>query len=113
MASLANVLKWLLLLPVLVAAALLAVANDQEVALRLNPFDPSDAVLAVRLALYQVAFLFFLLGALAGGLVVWNGQRKHRRQARQRGTEAALWRARAERQERRPADAALISPPRG
>ncbi|MBW3653439.1 MAG: hypothetical protein KY433_07570, partial [Actinobacteria bacterium] len=61
-----------------VALALLAVANDHSVHLSLNPFDPSDEVLRVELALYQVAFLAFLLGALVAAavvaLVAWAAQ---------------------------------------
>jgi hypothetical protein len=43
----------------------------------------------------------FVLGAVVGGLVAWSGQSRYRRRARQRHEDAALWRARAERSERR------------
>ncbi|MGQ7793098.1 LapA family protein [Faunimonas sp. B44] len=100
MTTIGTILKWLILLPILAAVALIAVANDHMVAVNLNPFDPADPVLRVELALYQIAFLFFVLGALAGGFVIWNGQRRYRREARQVRDDAAFWRARAERQER-------------
>ncbi|WP_026380579.1 LapA family protein [Afifella pfennigii] len=99
MAKLAWLLKWIVLLPILVVAALLAVANDQMVTLHLNPFDSTDEVLSVELALYQIGFAAFALGAIAGGVVTWNGQRKHRRQARRQRNEAAMWQARARRAE--------------
>jgi putative membrane protein len=97
------ILKWVILAPVLLAVVLLAVANDQSVPVRLNPFEPNDPVLIVELALYQVAFIFFVLGALMGALVVWSGQRKYRRRVRQQREEANLWQARAEWSERRQA----------
>jgi hypothetical protein len=99
--TLGLILKWAILLPVLIAVVLLAVANDHTVTVRLNPFDTSDPVLRLDLALYQIAFLLFALGALVGGLVAWRGQRKHRLRARDRQQDAAQWQARAERSERR------------
>jgi hypothetical protein len=98
--TLGSLLKWAILLPVLVAVVLLAVANDHSVTVRLNPFDTSDPVLRLDLALYQLAFILFVLGTLVGGLVAWSGQRRHRRLAREREREASVWQARAERSER-------------
>lgn len=99
--KLAVILKWLILLPVLLAVVLLAVANDQSVTVRLNPFDTEDPVLRVDLALYQIAFIVFILGALAGAIVAWSGQRKYRLRARDQREQASLWQARAEWSERR------------
>jgi uncharacterized integral membrane protein len=119
-AWLGTLLKWIILLPVLVAALLLAIANDQSVTVHLNPFDQSDPVLKVDLPLYALAFIVFVLGALVGAFVAWTGQRKHRRRARHRGEEAAFWQARAEKAEIRerprasaPSTALLPRPERG
>jgi hypothetical protein len=101
LARLGRILKWIILLPVLVVALLLAVANTQPVGVHLNPFDSADPALTVTLALYQVLFILFAAGALVGGFVVWLNQLKHRRHARRSGEEAARWQARAERVERR------------
>lgn len=101
LSTLGTILKWVILLPILVVVVLLAVANDQIVTIHLNPFDTSDPVLRVDLALYQVAFILFVLGTLVGGLVAWRGQRKHRRRAREQRHETALWQARAEWSEQR------------
>src|SRR5688500_9982078 len=112
LATLATILRWLILLPVLAAIILIAIANDQTVTVHLNPFDTSDPVLRADLALYQLAFVVFVLGALIGGLVAWGGQRKYRRQARRTSEEAAFWQARAERADRRQAQpAGLLSRP--
>ncbi len=64
--KLGTFLKWLILLPVLVVVALLGVANDHPVPIRLNPFEPDDPVLQTQLPLYMLAFLVFVLGALVG-----------------------------------------------
>lgn len=99
--TLGTILKWAILLPVLIVVVLLAVANDQIVTVHLNPFDTDDPILRIDLALYQVAFVLFVLGVLVGALVAWRGQFRHRRRARERGREAALWQARAEWSEQR------------
>ncbi len=91
-----TLLKWLVLLPVLLAVLLLAIANDQSVTVHLNPFNTDDPLLRADLALYQIGFILFVLGALVGSLVVWSGQRKYRRRARQWGDDATFWRAKAE-----------------
>ena len=99
LSTLGTILKWVILLPVLLAVVLLAVANDQTVTLHLNPFDKADPVLKVDLALYQVGFLVFILGVLIGGFVVWSSAaRRRRRRVRE---DAVLWQARAEWSEQR------------
>ena len=96
--TLGTILKWAILLPILLAIVLLAVANDQSVTINLNPFDKTDPALKVELALYQIAFLIFVLGVLFGGLIVWTGQR--RRTLRNRA-ESPSWQTRADRPEER------------
>ena len=93
-------LKWLVLLPVFVVVVMLAVANDRPVRVSLNPFDEADSVLSLQVPLYQLGFALFAVGVLCGGFVVWNSQRKHRRRAKQMGSDAARWQNRAERAER-------------
>lgn len=106
LSTLGTIIKWAILLPILVAIVLLAVANDHTVTVHFNPFDTADPVLRVDLALYQLAFILFVFGALVGALIVWRGQWKHRRRAREQRHEAAHWQARAERTERQQAGAA-------
>ena len=102
--TLGTILKWAILLPIFLAVVLLAVANDQSVTVNLNPFDKTDPALKVELALYQIAFLVFVLGVLFGGLIGWSGQR--RRQLRNRRAETASWQPRAEWPEERKPKAA-------
>ena len=109
---LGGLLKWLVLLPVFIIVVLFAVANDHVVRVALNPFDSTDAALAINLPLYQLGFAIFAVGAVCGGFVMWNGQRKYRRQARDKGYDAALWRNRAEQAEKaKPGNAGLIAAP--
>lgn len=114
--TLATILKWLVLLPLALAVLLLSLANDQAVTVHLNPFDADDPVLRLDLALYQIAFIIFLLGALMGGIAAWSGQRKYRRRSRARRDEAERMQARADRsevrrqQESRPSAAAGFLP---
>jgi uncharacterized integral membrane protein len=96
---LGRILKWIVPLPVLLVALFLAVANTELVAVRFNPFDSADAALTVELALYQLVFLVFAVGALVGGFVVWLNQHKYRRDARRNSEAAAVWQARAQRAE--------------
>ena len=79
MRAIGTILKWVILLPILAVVLLVAVANGQIVRVHLNPFDTADPVLKIDLALYQIAFIVFVLGVLVGGLVAWSGQRRHRR----------------------------------
>jgi len=104
--ALGTILKWAILLPVFLAVVLLAVANDQSVTVNLNPFDKADPALQVELALYQIAFLIFVLGALFGGLTAWIGQRRRQRMLG-RQAETAPWQSRPDRpEERKPQPAA-------
>lgn len=101
----ATLLKWMILLPVLLAVLLFAIANDQSITVHLNPFDTQDPVLRADVALYQFGFIVFVAGALVGGVITWSGQHKYRKRARQRRNDAPLWPADADRVEHlRPAE---------
>jgi hypothetical protein len=76
---------------------LLAVANDENVTVHLNPFDTGDPVLRFDVPLYQIAFALFAIGVIVGGLIVWIRQGRYRRRARDLGYDAELWQRRAER----------------
>ena len=88
LSTLGTILKWAILLPIFLAVVLLALANDHSITINLNPFDKADPALKVDLALYQFAFLAFVLGVLFGGVIAWAGQR--RRQLRVRRAERVL-----------------------
>ena len=107
--TLGTILKWAILLPVLLAVVLLAVANDQTVTVHLNPFDKADPVLGVELALYQIAFLVFVLGVFFGGARSPGRGQAPAPRSRARREDARSWQARAEWSEQRRARAAQPS----
>ena len=60
----------LVLVPVAAVAAILAVANREEVAFRIDPFAAGDAAAALVMPLFLLVFLSFLLGVLVGGATI-------------------------------------------
>ena len=101
--TLATIVKWGILLPVFLAIVLLAVSNDQSVTVHLNPFDADDPMLRVDMALYQLAFILFTMGALVGGIVAWNSRRTRRR-VREADDAARSWQPRVDQPGRRPTE---------
>ena len=75
----------------------LAVANRHPVRLVLDPFDPSDPVLAAELPFYAYLFGVLIIGVILGGIATWLTQTRWRRLARARAQDAARWRAEADR----------------
>ncbi len=70
-------LSWIVTLPIALVAVLFAVSNRDGVTLSLWPLP-----FTLDAPLYLAALLALLAGFLAGGFVVWNSQRRHRRRAR-------------------------------
>ena len=75
----AALVKWAILLPVLLLAALFAVANDHVVPFRFNPLDSADIQSQIELPLYQIVIAGFVVGALCGAFIAWNDRRCLRR----------------------------------
>ena len=71
--------------PIVVAAVVLAVANRNPVGFSLDPFSAAAPALAVVMPLYLLLFLTFLLGVLVGGLVVAVNRRRVRNAASRPG----------------------------
>ena len=63
--------------PVAVVAAILAVANREEVAFKLDPFATGDSA-AFVMPLFLLVFLSFLLGVLVGGATIGFAARPER-----------------------------------
>lgn len=70
-------LSWIVTLPIALAAVLFAISNRGGVTLSLWPLP-----FTLDAPLYLAALLALLAGFMAGGFVVWNSQRRHRRRAR-------------------------------
>ena len=75
----------------------LAVANRHDVSLVLDPFNPTDPVLAAQLPFYAYLFGMLIIGVVMGGVATWFSQGRWRRVARARAQDAVRWRGEAER----------------
>lgn len=74
-------------IPVVVAAAVVAVANRQIVTFSLDPFSLSHphASVSVRMPLFVLLLLTLAVGAVLGGLAVgWSRFRRDRARAREK-----------------------------
>ena len=72
----------LILVPLAIALIMFAVANREIVTVSLDPFDPAQPALAVRMPLFILIFVFLILGVLLGGFAAWLRQGRHRRASR-------------------------------
>ena len=75
----------------------LAVANRHGAKLVLDPFNPTDPVLAIELPFYAYLFAMLIAGVVLGGIATWLGQSRWRRMARARSHDVTRWRSEAER----------------
>ena len=69
-------LRWLVTLPLTLAALYLALSNPNDVVISLDPFQPEDPAYGLRLPLYLVIFLAVILGICIGGLAARRGAPK-------------------------------------
>jgi hypothetical protein len=69
----------LFVLPVVVIAAIIAVANRQAVTFSLDPFSANFPSVAFTLPLYMLVFLSILFGVVLGGATVSLRRRVRRR----------------------------------
>jgi uncharacterized integral membrane protein len=58
------------LVPVVLIAALLAVANREQVVFRLDPFAANDSPVVFVMPLFVLVFLSFLAGVLVGAVTI-------------------------------------------
>ncbi len=72
-------LRAIVTIPAFAVLVALAIANHQQVTVSFDPFDPSDADLAVTVPLYLAGFAVLIAGVVLGGFATWLTQGKHRR----------------------------------
>jgi hypothetical protein len=78
-----NLLKLLLLAPIVVIFLSFDMANRQNVVISFDPFNSSDALLPqITVPLYAVLIAATALGVLIGGIATWLGQGRYRKAAR-------------------------------
>nr|WP_295838164.1 lipopolysaccharide assembly protein LapA domain-containing protein [uncultured Azospirillum sp.] len=70
-------ISWIVTIPVALVAILFAISNRGIVTLSLWPLPFTLAT-----PVYLATLVALVVGFLAGGFVVWNSQRRHRRRAR-------------------------------
>jgi uncharacterized integral membrane protein len=79
----------LILVPLAIVLIAFAVANRQIVAVSLDPFDPAQPALSVRMPLFLLIFVFLIAGVLLGGFAAWLRQGRHRRASRELRSDLA------------------------
>lgn len=99
----------LILLPLAVGFAALAVANRQTVVISLDPFDQTAPALAVAIPLFALVLALVTVGVVIGGVAAWLRQSKWRRAARVSEAEARELRAEVDRLKRRVGPAELVA----
>jgi uncharacterized integral membrane protein len=80
---------YFLLVPAVLIAAVLAVANREMVPLSFDPFSDTHPALVVEMPLFLLLFLTLILGVIIGGMVAIIGRRKRVRPQPERETSQA------------------------
>jgi uncharacterized integral membrane protein len=88
-----KIINVLIVLPLAVILVIFAVANRHWVTVSFDPFNSTDAAVAVTLPLFLVIILSAIAGVLAGGAATWLKQGHWRRAARRHEADAAAARA--------------------
>jgi len=96
--------------PLAVILIALAVANREPVAFTLDPFNPGNPALTLKLPLFIFLFLALAIGMIVGSMATWVKQGRYRKLARQRGIEAENLRQAAGRAPQAPQGPALPKP---
>lgn len=89
-------LKGLLLLPFVLAAILLAIANRTAVTVSLDFSGKADPLLSASVPLYGLVLAAIALGIVIGGAGAWIASGKHRRSSRLSRREAGRLRGEAD-----------------
>lgn len=92
-----SLLKWLFLTPVALFLLGLAVANRENVRVVLDPLPGNGPLFETNAPLFLVAFAAAIIGIVAGSLVTWWSQGRHRQSARQARAETERLRQEATR----------------
>jgi uncharacterized integral membrane protein len=82
-------LKWLVLVPIGLVLLAFAIANRDPVRVVLDPLPGDYSDLQITAPLFLVMFITGALGVVAGGLVTWLAQGRHRRAARHARADVA------------------------
>jgi len=76
--------KYLVIAPIAILFLIFAFANRQWVVVSFDPFTSGDIpAFSIDAPLFIIIILSIMIGVVAGGLVTWIGQGRHRRALRQ------------------------------
>lgn len=81
---------YLILVPAILIAAALAVANRGVVGLSFDPFSDSDPALVVQVPLFLLVYLTFFAGVLVGGIAAMLSRGKRRARGAEKKESRAL-----------------------
>ena len=84
-----RILNFIVFLPLALILLAVAIANRAPALLSLDPFNPSDPLLSIKLPMFVYLFLALIIGVVLGGASTWLSQARHRRDARRLRRETA------------------------
>lgn len=93
-----KIVRVVLTIPIAIILITLSIANRDHVTLALNPFDPSDQMLAITAPFFVYIFLSLMIGMAIGSFLTWLSQGRHRKRARLEAAESHKWHVEADRQ---------------
>lgn len=78
-----RLVSWFILIPLCVILVLFALANRHVVNVQFDPLSQTDPLLApLDVPLFVVIYAMLVFGMVLGGVAVWAGQGRHRRDKR-------------------------------
>jgi uncharacterized membrane protein YciS (DUF1049 family) len=104
-----RVVNWVVGLPIALIAIGFAVANRQWISISFDPFNRTHPFALIEMPLWALFFCGVFVGMLAGGLVVWLAQGKHRKAERQAKIELVRTQQQFEREKRERPTGALVT----
>ncbi|WP_349369558.1 LapA family protein [Salinarimonas sp.] len=102
-----RIITLLILIPIALFVALMAMANRAPVLISFDPFTPENPVWSVSGPVWIVLFATFAAGVIVGGIAAWLVQGKHRKAERSYKREARDLRREVDRAKEREAATGL------
>ena len=103
-----RIFNWVIGLPIAVIGIGFAVANREWITISFDPFNRAHPIATVQMPLWALFFCGVFVGIIAGGIVVWMAQGKHRKAKRQAKIELVRTHEQFEREKRELKTGALV-----
>jgi uncharacterized integral membrane protein len=104
-----KIITALILVPLAIVIAALAVANRQVVAISFDPFNEAHPAFSLAMPLFALILALVIGGVVVGGVAAWLRQSKWRRAARLADAQARELRSELERLKRRVGPAEVLT----